>query len=274
MINAKSFTYNGKKSDEDFGLKVVMNESDFTKSLGLAREVVKGETTKFRNTPNYLGTKYSDVLSFQIFVMKDICKVSQKDMKWSREDVRKVTAWLSSSKIPRMLFFEYANDKEENYDYYGLFTDMTTYTFGHEVYGLTLQFTCANPYAYTKEQNYICNGDSKIIIDNTSDEWEDYVYPQIEIVPDTTETITIANETENKSLTVKILKGNNIYIDCANNIVTDVSGIVTLDSLGISIQDLDKLYWFRLLNGENRISVKGRSSVIFKCRYPRKVGEI
>lgn len=274
MKNAKAFTYNGKKSDTDFGLKIVMNESDFTKNLGLAREIVKGETTKFRNTPNHLGAKYSDVLSFQIFVMKDICKVNQSDMKWSREDIRKITAWLSSSKTPKILSFDYTNNEEENYDYYGLFTDFTTYTFGHEVYGITLQFTCTNQYAYTKEQSYICNGDCKIIINNTSDEWEEYIYPKIEIIPSITETITIANETDGKSFTAKIKKGNSVYIDCANNIVTDDSGIVTLDSLGISIQDLDKLYWFRLLNGENRVSVSGNSSVVFKCRYPRKVGEI
>lgn len=273
MKFGKSFNYNGFNTKNDFNLITAFTgNSDDNMSLGLTREIVKGETTKFRPNANHLGTKYSDVLSFPITLIKENVD-NQNEMVITREELRKITAWLSSPRLPQLLHFEDYEKNTEHIDYFGLFTEITPFISGNKIYGIELTFTCSSQYAFTEIKTFTCNPDSNIVIDNTSDEWENCIYPLLEITPLETGTITISNETDNNSLKIKVKEANNLTIDCANLIITDKAGIVMLSDLGLTVDDLDSLYWFRLIHGKNTISITGQASVDISCRFLRKVGE-
>lgn len=63
-----------------------------------------------------------------------------------------------------------------------------------------------------------------------------------------------------------------IDIDCKKLTIMDSIGrMITYDKLGIS--DVDNMYWFRLINGENNILLFGNADFTITHRESRKVGE-
>lgn len=71
---------------------------------------------------------------------------------------------------------------------------------------------------------------------------------------------------------LSVKKDLNINIDCQKLQITDSIGrMITYDELGIS--DVDFLYWFRLINGNNSILLYGNSDFTIMHRESRKVGE-
>lgn len=262
--------YNGKSS-KDFGLILVsFDVNDNSGNLGLNKEIIKGESTKFRITKNHFGSKYSDELSFQVSFIKNTC--NNKEQKFSRDELRKITSWLSSNDYPKELYFvDKKNDIEPIY-YFGIFTELNPFVLDG-VYGLTATFTCDSPYGYTKLYSYICNNGETIVINNTSDEIEKPVYPLIKISPNQSGDVRIENLTERKFITIKVKSQNVIYLDCENTTAYDELGLLKLSDLGFTINELENFYWFRLLYDENKIKTIGDATVTFMCRYPRKVGE-
>lgn len=115
----KSFVYNGVSSEAYNlmcgGFKVV----DTT--LNNARTIEKGSMNKYRHIINTWGVNYDNVLSFSIVLMKDPCKyTSQKDLRFSREDIRQISAWLCSPISPRLFHmydYEDATNIELNWTY-------------------------------------------------------------------------------------------------------------------------------------------------------------
>lgn len=276
MKFGKSFTYNGKNTASDFGLVLVSLKSDSNSvSLGLDREVEKGSTTKYRESANHYGARYSDVLTYQITLIKNEEKYfNQRDMKFNRTELRKLTSWLTSNRLPKLLEIEENVGEDEKVDFFGIFTKIEPVALEHDLYGIKLTFQCDSQYGYSKEYNYVCNGNDTTIIENTSDEIELPVYPMIKIVPKSTGKIKISNLTEEKSFEIECQNMNDIHIDCKNTMIYNTKAqIFKLSDIGLTYNQLDKFYWFRLLHGINEIKVDGDAEVTITCRYPRKVGE-
>lgn len=272
MKYGKSFDYNGA-STKDFNLIIVSDEniSDF----GMSKELLKGSSTKYRKTYNHFGAKYSNPLVFNIKLIKDVNYYStQKELLFNENEISNIVAWLTSNDIPTLLHFKnYCTNADENIDYFGVFTDIVPYVQNECVFGFITTFTCSSSYGFTKEYNYILDTtNSSIEIESMSDEYNDFVYPVIEIAPHSTGTIVLKNETDNDSMTLNVQNGNNIYIDCANQIIKNEAGNLKLSDLGVSISDISTFYWFRLLSEINVVTLSGNATVTIRCRYPKKVG--
>ena len=314
------FTYNGRSS-QDFnvitgGFKV----SDIP--LNLARDVTMSTINRYRTRLNVYGVKYANPLQFTIELMKDPCVAkSEDDMRFSRDDIRKISAWLTSPITPR-LFHMYdfprkkrvsieveeevfiideesgakipvideetgevktrtvtreilVDDPEEEYDYFGVFSDLTYQDTG--VYSIEATFQCNSPYALSYEQRVVIE-DGEGVVPNPSDDYEDYVYPTIIITPTDSEStgpydIRLINESDdNKYITLKNMKYNDVVtMDCRKMTVKNESGsLMSFEDLNIDV--VDYIYWFRLLNGDNNVRISGDARVEFIYRYPIKVG--
>lgn len=167
------------------------------------------------------------------------------------------------------------DDPEEEYDYFGLFTNMTSQD--NQIYVLNCTFTCNSPYALSYEQSVVIdNGEG--IVPNPSDDFEDYVYPTIIITPTDSEAsapydIRLINESdENRYITLKNMNYlDTVIMDCRKMTVKNESGsLISFEDLNVDV--VDYIYWFRLLNGDNSIKISGDASVEFIYRYPVKVG--
>lgn len=76
---------------------------------------------------------------------------------------------------------------------------------------------------------------------------------------------------DNRYMEFAVQNGNTLYIDCKRNIFKDTANsLISLDDLGY--KDEDFIYWMRLANGKNDITIEGAGTVTFTYREPIKVG--
>lgn len=280
MKFGKYFEYNGR-STEQYGLMLVSLDQDPDKNTGLSRSSIKGATTKFRKKANHLGMAYDEALSFEVTLIKDPHKYSydQQKLRMKQSEVNELMRWLTSPNYPK-LFRTYDPDKtiyDEEIEYFGVFTEIEFCTVG-DVYGIKCVFECDSPYGYTPEyvrKHISTAGDqTTIMINNTSAEAEDFLYPMLEITANSDTDFIISNLTENKTVTYKGLKsGQCLRVDNAKCKITDLNDneFIGLDVLGLD--DVAQIYWFRLIDGFNKISFQGDVELKIKYRELRKVGE-
>lgn len=274
MKFARGFKYNGHSSyEKDL---IIVNDSDSNDyNIGLEREIITGNTNHARYEAFGLSAKYSSMLEISFTVIKNP-DYHISDVEFTREEVREVTAWLTSPTIPMLLSFD---DPDEDpvlpVDYFGNFTNVQSFT-ARGVYGLKLTFLCSSPWGYSREYVYssIITESGNLTIENTSDDWNVPVYPYITIVPAEHGQITIENITDNGSFSFNCERNVTTYIDCRRLMVSDDTNLISFRDLGWTTNTLDTLYWPRLIHGTNKFKITGNCTIEMKCRFPRKVGEV
>lgn len=273
-IFGSSFTYNGKSSD-DFGVIICASEQPESISMGLTREILKGEITSRQPVSNWYNTKYSDVLTFEVTITKP------ENRAFSREEIRDINAWLTGPRTPTLLFFE--DEAFDPINYYGVFTDVTN-VYGSGILMLTYTFTADSPYGWSNEREFAYNNlencllavnDKNVSVNNKSvevtiqnaelfevnndtDEIGDFTYPLIAIYSYAGTQITIDNYSEistndllSHSLTLTIPNAidytNPLYIDSKNHKIYYYSNTkkknipVQLSDLGFTSDNLTNL---------------------------------
>lgn len=258
-------------SSENYSLSIVSFEPEPEYSFALQREIQKGETTKTRFTSNHLGARYTDVLIFDITVVKAGTICSQNEY-FSSDESRAILRWLTSPLLPKELI-TFSEDNEPVY-YYGLFTNAEPVVANGNQYGIKLQFTCTSQFGFTPRYSFSCDGGESITINNTSDEKEKSIYPIITINPSKTGIVIIENETIGKSISINCKEKDPVYIDCQNLIIKDKIGILKYRDIGWNLTDIHGVWWPELIYGENVFSVTGDATVIITCQFPKKVGDV
>lgn len=277
-MTGKYFIYCGESSADHDLVICAFDNSEIP--LGLSRSIIKGETNRFKTEANHLGTSYDDPLQFQISFVKDDAKyASWEDRAFTEEELRKITAWLTSPVYPQ-LFHMYSDDGDKQYDYYGLFTGIEPFQPGGEIiHGFTATFATNSPYAWSHEirKAFTCSTTTDISITCETDEHLSPVYPTILLKPHNTGVsgrvdITIKNHRDkdpNNRLALNILK-TPISIHSKQSKIKDALGLLDFEDLGIT--DAGQLYWPRLWYGENKLTITGDTDIEFIYREPRKAG--
>lgn len=264
------FEYNGHTAEE-YGVIVTKLEDN---KMGLSREIIKGEKTKFRTRSNHYGTKYSDDISFSIKIIKNICNAPQSKMAFTASDMRKINAWLTSPQYPEKLILT-DSYYDEDIEYYALINNLTVEPDDY-LYELTYEVITDSPFGLSPKftHNIISTSDTttEITINNTSDELEHFLYPVFTINPTEHGEITITNVTDdNRSMTFSVLRNNIITIDSQNRkFVDDIGTLITFEDIGIT--DVDQIKFPRFLHGENVFQITGAAEITISYQEPRKVG--
>lgn len=159
------------------------------------------------------------------------------------------------------------------YDYFGVFSDVQAQVIDGNVVGFNCTFTTNSPFAWTHEIKQTVDGSATFTV-NSAEKYRE-IYPLIEVTLDTSENsrkeIIISNAKDGNSLKVSLLPGDTTTIDCRRSTIIDRTGLVSFEKLGIS--DVDYIYWPKLYNGENKITIDGNATAVIKYREPRKVGD-
>ena len=159
------------------------------------------------------------------------------------------------------------------YDYFGVFSDVQAQVIDGNVVGFDCTFTTDSPFAWTHEIHQEVDGIATFTV-NSAEKYRE-IYPLIEITLDPSEnsmeTVIISNLQDTMSLKISLLPGDTTTIDCQRSTIIDHSGLVSFEKLGIS--DVDYIYWPRLYNGTNTITIDGNATAVIKYREPRKVGD-
>lgn len=124
----KYFEYNGHKST-DFGLMLGGFDVSSDIPFAMARDIYAGTLNRYRNKVNHMGTKWSNVLQFDLSFVKDVCaNPNQADLIFSEDEVNEINAWLTSPDFP-LLFHMYDYDEEINSIYDTIYIRKTSWSF-------------------------------------------------------------------------------------------------------------------------------------------------
>lgn len=223
----EDFFFCGKKLSAVMGdvISVDFDASDEI-NLSLSRDMTKGDTNRYKIESDYFYDEWSDTLEFELDIIKDTCKYNnQKEREFTKEEIRKITRWLTSSHTPEWIKFEYSAEYDnDGKNYYGWFNNIETFVVGGIVYGLKLSFKCTTPFAYTDEKKKTIKATKNYVvatIENGSDDLENYIYPMLKIRSNSDGEIFIANTTD---MTVKeqgtlALGSSGSYIDVLLDII-------------------------------------------------------
>jgi len=160
------------------------------------------------------------------------------------------------------------------YDYFGVFSDVQAQVIDGNVVGFDCTFTTDSPFAWTHEIHQEVNGSATFTV-NSAEKYRE-IYPLIEISPTvdgssaTRSKVKIVNGVDGGEMELNLLQGSPTTLDSRRSIINDATGLVSFTDLGIS--DVDYIYWPKLYNGENTITITGGIATI-KYREPRKVGD-
>lgn len=199
------FEYDGQRSDAlEIGSKTVELAFGYFQAyeppLNMVREMMVGSINRHRLKANAMGTKWSNVLSFQLSLIKSPCS-DQEDFYFTEDEIDYIDAWLTSPNYPTLLHIYEAEKNEylENpelysdslylkYDYFGVFTEIQPTYSGDKIIGLTATFSTNSPFAWSKPKTITaeCRGtdDEPATVEIVVDSSEKYgeIYPLIEIV--------------------------------------------------------------------------------------------
>ncbi len=272
------FEFDGHSSNEYGIIVTAITDNDNLES----RTLQLGEKNRYRVRENHFGTVYEGNYSFTISIMKNPClsvniepESTNNSYYLSSDDVRIINGWLTSPQTPRLLKITGGDYFCENIEFFATFTEVNT---DHVISPFEMNFTvtCDSPYGYTPEIIHTITSSSTLTktytINNTSDCYEDYIYPLIKISPKSHGSITLQNATDNNgTMKINALKNDEFYIDCQRLKIYDITNsLISFEDLGVN--DIDNIYWLRLVHGENVLNFTGDASFEIVYREPRKVG--
>ena len=257
----ESFRFNGKSSLDIIEDELFICEFETSESLPTTtREVIKGETNKYRNVSNYFGIKDSDPLILPVGLVKKTGNPFSID----ERDV--IEGWLTDNDIPKPFVITDSNGKTSTFN--GIVTSYDWRVVGSYVIGISFYLECDSKYYYkdisvkdtiTSFGNYLVYNESK----------------ELETYP----TITVENKRNNPT----VFKIKNDKDDLFFEISLKANEIVTIDSrlcmirTGQSYEELglDKkeyINWPKLYKGTNIILCKGGDFDITTEFKVRKLG--
>ena len=282
-FNGLTFVFNGKSSNL-YGLYMGWRTAEEEWGTGLDREIVKGEMNISRHIPNLYGVTYADVLPLEFDIFH------QDGSAFSQRESRDINNWLMQDSYKR---FKVNDNNTDNVYYKVICTSIQDLTIGN-FRGKHVVMTCDSPFAYTQEVvkkvDALISGDEKRNIVNSSDDGIYFPFITLECDAGYTGDVELINETEDKTMLIKMenieapIGGTTktLNIDTQHMMITDIQGrLVPLYRIGWEI-NLDEnkalqttdLYWFRLLQGMNKIRIKGNVKASFVLSFPRKAGQI
>lgn len=271
----------GDKHLRDFGFIMVKSQNDDVS--GLNREILKGTTNMYRTQAVHYGTVFSDVITLPLFIIKYNC--DYEDYEVSQFELRKLQAWLTSSKLPQPLYMY--TTEGQIIEYRGIFTDIAPYSI-QGLNGFNIVFTCDSPFVYDTHtvnvsSDEAVNGVTKRMYCDT-DETEEYIYPYIVYHPNSSSVVSFKNKNDNDNIMRFVLpkKYDEIIIDCKLKRIIGDGEPLSLKDLGLNIQQINdynnvntglySMYWLRLLPERNFIDISGNGDFTITYKNLLKLG--
>lgn len=242
----QSFTFNGKSSLTILNDELFVCEFETSESLPTTtREIIKGETNKYRNTSNYFGVKDSETLSLSIGFVKK----TGKPFSIVERDV--IEGWLTDNDIPKPFVITDSNGKTSTFN--GIVTSYEWRVTGAFVIGITFTLECDSKYYYENVSvKETVNSFGTYTLYNDSKELETYPTITIENKRNTDTNLKIKNGKDDLFFEVSLKGNETIAIDSKLCLIKTGQ---SYEELGLDNKDY--INWPKLYKGTNTIMCEG-----------------
>lgn len=252
LHNAKHFKFDGEER-EDWRIVNTTNDTSFsigrTKSIqtedGIFQPIFKGITSEL---PSF---------NFEIF---KVDLITGESIEMTREDMFDLNRWLDRNEPKALVVDEFM--------YYGLFSPQTGKWYANEWGRMELRFDMILPYmlGLPIEDIYEIEGEETIIIENDSNVYGDYVYPEFQIGVYEGNTITIINLENEQTTTL-----NNLIVDNIYTIHNQQRQMVNESNVKENVYANSNKKYQHLEYGENRIKITTNGKMVFRIKWQPKI---
>lgn len=208
-------------------------DDDTSLPSALNRNMETSEMNTYRHERIGFGAVYTDVLTFEIHIIKnpDI-KTSQKEMEFTNDEYESLVSWVTSPlKNKRIKITKETGDITIANGY---FSSVEPYENWGICYGVRCTFTCNSPYTYDEKKIVKkISGGANFILENASSELYDYVYPVMHIKPTKKEEIYIHNLSDSKILDNAILTSTADPVQAINEMKTKIQNYAQINNLKV-----------------------------------------
>lgn len=261
------FEFNSRKSTE---FDLILCKIDA--SGGLSEGSISGVASIIETTlpsrwrPIFYGTSLNTKLEFE-FSFGLIPERYERHKPLTRAEIANISAWLTghSSYLPLKIL----DGDLSNYVFKCVITELNMTGDGNEVWGMVASVTCDSPYAYLERKVYTADATENgttITIENLSG-LNQYYYPRVEYISTQGGDLEITN----KSDKYRVFKFTGLPA-AATNVIIDNENQVITNTADINIYDNFNYKFFRMVPGENILTVKGDGIVVITCEYPVNIG--
>jgi hypothetical protein len=243
-------------------------EIDDTEDMSLApvsTTVFTGE----RASSTFISQKYENNCEFTVRLAKSPCAGKNVKDYFEENELRMMNRLLAGK--PGYSWLKVINDSAMETDYYyrAQVTRIEYERLGYKIIGYDVTFTCDGGRAYSEEQSITISAraNTPFLIFCNSDDLYDYERPVVTITTSSAGTLTLKNNTDSWTTTVKnMTAGENLTIDSKNEILKSSR------TRQYILNDFEGLKWPRLLSGKNEYVCNRNATITFTYRASRKVG--
>lgn len=208
-------------------------DDDTSLPSALSRDMEFSEMNKYRPERIGFGTVYTDVLTFDIHIIKDdsMCK-SQEEMEFTNEEYETLVSWLTSPH--ENMWLNITKENGETALAKGYFSSVESYENCGICYGAKCTFMCNSPYTYEdKTITKQIQRETNFILSNNSSEKYDYVYPILHIVPTKKEEIYIHNLSDSTIVDNAILSSTDNPVQAIADMKTKIENYAKVNNLKV-----------------------------------------
>ena len=256
MFNSYEFSFAGESSLM-YGLMLYDFDGKGQSDVAFGNKASIVETrTNNRIQPIHFGVNYhKSPLQFKL--------VFGAERALDRYEMENISFWLTGHQDYQWLSIDQPD--MELFQFRCLITELTTLSHGWLPVAFEATVLCDCPYAYGFEfyKQYQVNGTMDILFHNESSVRE-YIKPFIYYNPTGSNKLSIVNHNDNdREFLIEDIptsSGTHIVIDNKN-------GIIQETTYGYNLYDGFNLNFFRLVHGDNNLTVTGKGTLIISGRF-------
>lgn len=261
-VYARGFIYNGKSTDK-YGLMLcTFDKGGFEATSAGTKVNISTQKIPNRDKWHYYSSACDEALTFTIQLIK-------KDKSgMGRVELSEYGRWLQ--RRDGFKKFEFLGTDFPGVEFYAMATEMNELSVGNVTYGIEVAFTTNAPYGFSKEitKTASLTPQTPYVYISQSEDYG-YIHPVMEVAVKADGDLSITNQFENRSTTIKGCKaGEVITLDC---------NLKTVDSTRRA--DLENRFnwvWFRFCrsdsNNRNAVTSSLPCDVTFHFQNVKKVG--
>lgn len=260
----KSFIFNGTPCD-DFDLMIYDIESH-TQGAGTFASTVTPVEDKLasRWKPLFYGTKNNNKLEHTMVFGVNQHRIDERKY-LDRYEMDAIATWLTG--YDKYLWLEVEQEDLSYVRYRCIVTKLDIIEFEMIPWAFQAKIECDSQYAYLYPQTfeYEINGATPIVFYNESSH-HGYYMPKLEILQPGEE-FSILNRSDNN----RLFKFENIPNAVSSICIDNNAGIIT-NNAGLNLYPNSNLKFFRLVKGDNYLTVTGHGILRIFCEFPINVG--